>query len=218
MLLKIASRKVASVSGDARRALKVCKRAAEIAEKHYMAKHGYGYDGKMVVEDEAYGQMYDGEDEDLIANENANKDDDDEDDDEVQTVHITHVMKALNETLNSHAITFMTRLSFTAKLFIYALLNLMKKNGSQEQELGDIVDEIKLLIEVNGNNKFVLEITKTLFNQGSDNISEQLRIISWDFILNQLLDAGILFKQTMQNDRICCVKLNISVEEAKRMP
>lgn len=42
----------------------------------------------------AYGQMYDGEDEDLIANENANKDDDDEDDDEVQTVHITHVMKA----------------------------------------------------------------------------------------------------------------------------
>lgn len=125
--IEIASRKVASVSGDARRALKVCKRAAEIAEKHYMAKHGYGYDGKMVVEDEDYSQMHDGEDEDLVANDKANKDDDDEDDDEVQTVHITHVMKALNETLNSHAITFMTRLSFTAKLFIYALLNLMKK-------------------------------------------------------------------------------------------
>ncbi|QHS75222.1 origin recognition complex subunit 1 [Saccharomyces paradoxus] len=214
--IEIASRKVASVSGDARRALKVCKRAAEIAEKHYMAKHGYGYDGKMVIEDESEGQMYDDEDKDLIENDKANKDDGNDDDDGVQTVHITHVMKALNETLNSHAITFMTRLSFTAKLFIYALLNLMKKNGSQEQELGDIVDEIKLLIEVNGSNKFVMEIAKTLFQQGSDNISEQLRIISWDFVLNQLLDAGILFKQTMKNDRICCVKLNISVEEAKR--
>lgn len=215
--IEIASRKVASVSGDARRALKVCKRAAEIAEKHYMAKHGYGYDGKTVIEDENEEQIYDDEDKDLIESNKAKDDNDDDDDnDGVQTVHITHVMKALNETLNSHVITFMTRLSFTAKLFIYALLNLMKKNGSQEQELGDIVDEIKLLIEVNGSNKFVMEIAKTLFQQGSDNISEQLRIISWDFVLNQLLDAGILFKQTMKNDRICCVKLNISVEEAKR--
>ena len=212
--IEIASRKVASVSGDARRALKVCKRAAEIAEKHYMAKHGYGYDGKIVIEDESEDGMYEDEDKDLIESRKAKEEEDDSD--EVQTVHITHVMKALNETLNSHAITFMTRLSFTAKLFIYALLNLMKKNGAQEQELGDIVDEIKLLIEVNGSNKFVMEITKTLFQQGSDNISEQLRIISWDFVLNQLLDAGILFKQTMKNDRICCVKLNISVEEAKR--
>lgn len=215
--IEIASRKVASVSGDARRALKVCKRAAEIAEKHYMAKHGYGYDGKTVIEDENEEQIYDDEDKDLIESNKAKDDNDDDDDnDGVQTVHITHVMKALNETLNSHVITFMTRLSFTAKLFIYALLNLMKKNGSQEQELGDIVDEIKLLIEVNDSNKFVMEIAKTLFQQGSDNISEQLRIISWDFVLNQLLDAGILFKQTMKNDRICCVKLNISVEEAKR--
>lgn len=199
--IEIASRKVASVSGDARRALKVCKRAAEIAEQHYMAKHGYGYDGHTI------GKL------------NATEESDEEDanDEEgLQTVHISHIMKALNETINSQSTKFITRLSFTGKLFLYALLNLIKKSGLQEQQLGDIIDEIKLLIDVNANNKYVVEISRVLFHKGSEVTPEQLRIVSWDFIINQLIEAGIIIKQSMKNEKISCVKLNISSEDIRK--
>lgn len=196
--IEIASRKVASVSGDARRALKVCKRAAELAEQHYMSKHGYSYQGK------------------AVARENEDDDEDANDGDGVQTVHISHIMKALNETINSQSTKFISNLSFTGKLFLYALLKLMKKTGLQEQQLGDIVDEIRLLIEMNAKNKFVEEISRVLFHQGSDVTPEQLRIVSWDFVINQLLDAGILIKQSMKNEKISCVKLNISSEDVKK--
>lgn len=196
--IEIASRKVASVSGDARRALKVCKRAAELAEQHYMNKHGYSYQGKTI-------SPVDDEDE-----EDAN------DGDGVQTVHISHVMKALNETISSQSTKFISKLSFTGKLFLYALLKLMQKTGLQEQQLGDIVDEIKLLIEMNAKNKFVDEMSRVLFHQDTELTPEQLRIISWDFVINQLLDAGILIKQSMKNEKISCVKLNISSEDVKK--
>ncbi|QLL32419.1 hypothetical protein HG536_0C05880 [Torulaspora globosa] len=196
--IEIASRKVASVSGDARRALKVCKRAAELAEQHYMSKHGYSYQGKAISQE-------DQEDE-----EDAN------DGDGVQTVHISHIIKALNETINTHSTRFISRLSFTGKLFLYALQKLMQKSGLQEQQLGDIVDEIRLLIEMNAKNKFVEEISRVLFHRGSEVTPEQLRIVSWDFVINQLVDAGILIKQSMKNENISCVKLNISSEDVKK--
>lgn len=199
--IEIASRKVASVSGDARRALKVCKRAAEIAEQHYMAKHGYGYDGQTIAK--------------LNAIEEADEEDAN-DEEGLQTVHISHIMKALNETINSQSTKFITRLSFTGKLFLYALLNLIKKSGLQEQQLGDIIDEIKLLIDVNANNKYVVEISRVLFHKGSEVTPEQLRIVSWDFIINQLIEVGIIIKQGMKNEKISCVKLNISSEDIKK--
>lgn len=196
--IEIASRKVASVSGDARRALKVCKRAAEIAEHYYMAKHGYTYDGQ------TSSRPGTGDAEDV------------NDRDGVQTVHISHIMKALNETISSQSTTFISRLSFTGKLFLYALLKLMKKTGLQEQQLGDIIDEIRLLIEANAKNKFVEEMRRVLFHQGSEVTPEQLRIVSWDFVINQLIEAGIIIKQSMKNEKISCVKLNISSEDVKK--
>ncbi|CCK70653.1 origin recognition complex subunit 1 KNAG_0E04000 [Huiozyma naganishii CBS 8797] len=201
--IEIASRKVASVSGDARRALKVCKRAAEIAEEYYMAKHGYGYDGK------AFKNSIDTEDE---AEEECEKY---KDSDEIQTVHIKHIMKALNETINSNLMMFIQRSSFTMKLFLYSLLNLIKKTGLQEQPLGDVVDEIKLLIEVNGTNKFITNISDALFGRDITSKSEQLRMVSWNCVINQLIDAGILIKQNTKNERISCVKINMSIEDIK---
>ncbi|CCF59819.1 hypothetical protein KAFR_0I00380 [Kazachstania africana CBS 2517] len=201
--IEIASRKVASVSGDARRALKVCKRAVEIAEQRYMAKHGYAYDGQKIV---------DGDDDTPEEKET----DVDGNEVEAQTVQISHIMKALNETINTNSTTFITRLSFTAKLFLHALLNLAKKTGLQEQSLGDVVDEIKLVLDVNGNNKFILGIAEALYQKGGANVSEQLRIISWDFVMGQLIEAGVLIRQNMKNERISCVRLNISEEDVLR--
>ena len=219
--IEIASRKIASVSGDARRALKVCKRATEIAEEYYMLQHSYDYGGS-------------GNASAPITEEPASptkKERDEYGEYEVQVVDIKHIMRALNETLNSNYVTFISRQSFTTRLFLCAFLHLIEKTGSQEQTLGDIIDEIRTLIQVNGNNKFVLGITQTLFqgsghssngNSNSDNKnssdgqdSEQLRMISWDFLIGSLIDTGIIIKQNMKNERECSVRLNVSVEEVK---
>lgn len=203
--IEIASRKVASVSGDARRALKVCKRAVEIAEQYYMNKHGYGYDGDAVEEDEV--------EEEAVEDEIDSKKNEDSAD--IQTVHINHVMKALNETINSQSVNFISGLSFTCKLFLFALLNLSKKTGLQEQSLGDIIDEIKNLIEVNGNNKFIMNLQDMIFAKGIPNNYEQLRMISWEYLMNELIESGLIIRQTMRNERISCVRLNISTEDVK---
>ena len=202
--IEIASRKVASVSGDARRALKVCKRAAEIAEQYYMNKHGYGYDGTNER------KKSENEEEEQDADEEAS-----EDTDEIQTVHISHVMKALSETLNLHSVKYITELQFTSKLFLFALLNLTKKTGLQEQTLGDIIDEIKNLIEVNGNNKLIINLQDMLFGKGIPDNYEQLRMISWEYLLNELIEAGLVIKQTMRNERFSCIKLNTPTEDIK---
>ncbi|CAR22977.1 origin recognition complex subunit 1 [Lachancea thermotolerans CBS 6340] len=192
--VEIASRKIASVSGDARRALKACKRAVEIAEQDYMEKHGFAYDGKQNGT--------------KIATQNGG-------DEELQKVEIAHIMKALNETVNSPVVSFIVGLSFTSKLFLYAMLNLMRKTGNHEQPLGDIVDEIRSSIEANGKNKYIVEMQRVLFNQDSELDMEQLRIISWEFLVNQLIDAGIIIKQNLKNERLSAVKFNVSTEDVK---
>ncbi|AMD22075.1 HGL265Cp [Eremothecium sinecaudum] len=197
--IEIASRKIASVSGDARRALKVCKRAVEIAEHDYMVRHGYQYaptataGKKIAVKDN-------------------------EKHEELQRVEIKHITKALHETINSPTDIYMNRLSFTCKLFLYALVNLIKKSGSQEQTLGDIIDEIRLLIEVNGRNKYILELKRVFFfaDGVAGDEEEQLRIISWDYLINQLVETGLVIKQNLKNERMCAVKLNLSFEEVSK--
>lgn len=199
--IEIASRKVASVSGDARRALKVCKRAAEIAEDYYMKKHGYGYDGKTINSDN----------DDTLNNNNDDDDDKDSnnDTDELQTVHIKHIMQALNETTNNVILEYICSLSFTTKLFLCSLLHLIRKTKQQEQTLGDIIDEIKLLIDVNGSNKFIVDVKKVLYG------NNQLKMTSWSQTLNQLIDSGIIIKQNMKNERTSTIKLNVSHEDVK---
>lgn len=203
--IEIASRKVASVSGDARRALKVCKRAAEIAEKHYMAKHGYNYDGKAIIEDEEVREELEAGNIPQIEEDN---------DGEVQIVNINHIMKALNETINSHAITYVSRLAFAAKLFIYAILNLMKKTNTLDQTLGNVIDEVKLLMDKNSGNKNLHDIQKALYSSDHDGNME-LRIRAWDFNINQLIEAGILSRQSMRNERTTTVRVNLAVEELR---
>ncbi|AET37405.1 origin recognition complex subunit 1 Ecym_1154 [Eremothecium cymbalariae DBVPG len=195
--VEIASRKIASVSGDARRALKVCKRAVEIAEHEYMQNHGYGYDGKLIKDRKKSTKQKDGSKEEL------------------QKVEIYHITKALHDAINSPTDTFMSKLSFTSKLFLYSLVNLIRKSGSQEQTLGDIIDEIRLLLEVNGKNKYILEMKRVLFlsNGAEEDEEEQLRIISWDYVINQLVETSLIIKQNLKNERMCAIKLNISFEE-----
>ncbi|CCE61720.1 hypothetical protein TPHA_0B00480 [Tetrapisispora phaffii CBS 4417] len=230
--IEITARKVASVSGDARRALKVCKRAAEIAEVAYMAKHGFKYDGSLVKADSDDDNDDNfADDKDVIALRKLKGVDNgvsnnEEEDDSVQTVHISHIMKALNEIVNTYNVEYIRKLPFSARLFLYAFLSLIRKTTFQEQEIGSIVDEIKLLADVNGNNKYISAVKNTLYqrendrpdNNGDNSNSStgQIRILSWNYIINNLIEAGVMSKQTMRHERLSTLKLNISIEDIKK--
>lgn len=204
--IEIAARKVASVSGDARRALKICKRATEIAESQYMKQNGYDYDIEEIDD-----QM----NENIVNDVPSNVSETMKETEETQTVQISHVMKALNETINSQVINFVSRLPFTCKLFLFALLNLMKKTNTDEHVLSDVSDEIKLLLEVNGNDKMMSKLTNNLYGGSTEFSVRQLRMISWDFTIMQLVENGIIVRQNLKNERIASVKINFSIEDIR---
>ncbi|CCH61521.1 hypothetical protein TBLA_0E04690 [Henningerozyma blattae CBS 6284] len=221
--IEIASRKVASVSGDARRALKICKRATEIAEQHYMARHGFGYDGDRLLQEEKEAEQRDISENGKVTDKLKEIEYDSEGN-EIQTVRIFHIMKALNEIINSPSIQYISDSSFTIKLFLYAFLNLVKKTGTQEHQVGNIVDEIELVMHVNNGNKYMKELYSMLYHLGgkqgdSKSIKDgniQLRILSWDYFVSCLVDSGIITKQTMRNERVSLIKLQIPTEDVQR--
>ena len=86
----------------------------------------------------------------------------------------------------------------------------------RDRPLGDVTDEIRLLMDVNGNNKFIVSINDTLYRDGKKGSQIQLKIQSWDYLLYQLIEAGILIKQNMKNERISCVNFNVALEDVRR--
>ncbi|GMM53750.1 origin recognition complex subunit 1 [Maudiozyma humilis] len=214
--IEIASRKIASVSGDARRALKACKRAAEIAEQNYMTQHGYSYDGHAAVDTYDDFVQEEGDLPDETPTSYEKEVDEDGVEYEIQVVRINHIMKALNETLNTNVTRFISGCSFTTKLILFAYMSLIKKSGFEEQTIADIIDEVRLLIEVNGNNKFVMGISKVLFPRETASNAEPLRMASWDLVFGRLVDAGIIVRQSMRNERLVTIKFNVPIDEVKR--
>ncbi|RLV93101.1 Origin recognition complex subunit 1 [Spathaspora sp. JA1] len=151
-----ASRKVASVSGDARRALTICRRAVEIAERDY--------------------------------NPTSNT---------TCQVTISHISTAINETINSPLSQYITTLPYMGKLLLVAILLRSKRTGMAENKLGDIIDELKLV----------------QYKAKEDILESSLRIPFFKYVLNSLVESGILIQQNVQGERQRLIQLNVPEEE-----
>ncbi|KAK6466005.1 origin recognition complex subunit 1 [Scheffersomyces coipomensis] len=185
--ISFASRKIASVSGDARRALTICRRGVEIAEYDFLRK-----------EDKS---------------------------DSVCQVQISHISRAINETVNSPIAAFLSSLSFGAKLLLGAVLLRMKRSGLAENSLGDIIDEmnisIKYFITKDSNHKdlenFNTSLADLLYGSGLVYETEagisNIRIYHFKQILNELVENGILTQQNILSERYRSIHLNVSEEE-----
>ncbi|KAG9682286.1 origin of replication binding protein, partial [Aureobasidium melanogenum] len=123
--VQFASRKVAAVSGDARRALDICRRAVEIAESDKAAAE------KAALEASA-----------------------EEPNDETATiapakaavmkkgvVTISTIKRAINEATSTPLAAYLRSLPLASKLFLAALLGRIRRTGLTESTLGDIIDE-----------------------------------------------------------------------------
>lgn len=155
--IEFASRKIASVSGDARRALDMCRRAVEIAEE----------------DDTAVG--------------------------------IPHIQKAIQEITNSPMATYIRTLPFVAKVFLCAMLARVRRSGTIEQPIGDVMEELNKLISMDDNSERLKQIL----------YGKKIRVIGFQKAVNELTEGGVLVQQVMRGERSANVRLNMTAEDIK---
>lgn len=183
--VSFASRKVASVSGDARRALTICRRAVEIAEAEF--------------------------------NLDASAADSTED----VNVSISHISKAIGETINSPMAQFLAALPFAHKLVLVAVLLRTKRSGLAENTLGDIIDEMKNTLLIHASKTIAennLSMVELLYGHGfggpdGDHVDLHIRIDKFGHVVNELVENGILLQQSIKSERHRLIQLNVSDEE-----
>ncbi|KKY24079.1 putative origin recognition complex subunit 1 [Diplodia seriata] len=134
--IQFASRKVAAVSGDARRALDICRRAVEIAEAASLdngtAADGGGEDSAPNTPSKTPGRA-------AQANGNAKKPSGQ------VVVTIATIKQAIAEATSSPLQHALRALPLASKLFLAALLARVRRTGVQEAALGDVLDEARNL-------------------------------------------------------------------------
>ncbi len=168
-----ASRKVASVSGDARRALTFCRRAIEIAELEYNNSKSTNKNKKVKV-------------------------------------IVKHIQKAINESTNSPISIYLKHLPLSYKIFLSAILGRYRKTGIIECSIGDVIDEMYQLININLLSSSKFKIKNFLYES-----NKKIRINGFFKIISELIDCGIIIVQNNNIERSSFLKLIIRDEEIK---
>ncbi|KAI9801948.1 MAG: hypothetical protein M1825_003003 [Sarcosagium campestre] len=128
--IQFASRKVAAVSGDARRALDICRRAVELAEPDSTdadaappptpSKHG----GTRETGDRSTSSS------------------------SLPKVTIATIKRAINEATSSPLQQYLRSLPLASKLFLAALMARVRRTGVAESTLGDVLEEAARLAKM----------------------------------------------------------------------
>jgi origin recognition complex subunit 1 len=124
--VQFASRKVAAVSGDARRALDICRRAVEIAESDKAAADKVALETPVEeINDETTTTIAPAKTAMMKKG----------------VVTISTIKRAINEATSTPLASYLRSLPLASKLFLAALLGRIRRTGLTESTLGDIIDE-----------------------------------------------------------------------------
>ncbi|KAG9796052.1 P-loop containing nucleoside triphosphate hydrolase protein, partial [Aureobasidium melanogenum] len=147
--VQFASRKVAAVSGDARRALDICRRAVEIAEqsqqKHEAGPTGNeddGDDGAVAAgtpSRKGRGPANDAQQPKTERNNSTQQ---------LARVTIATIKQAINEATSSPIAQHLRCLPLASKLFLAAILARTRRTGVAESTFGDVIVEAKRIADV----------------------------------------------------------------------
>lgn len=140
--VQFASRKVAAVSGDARRALDICRRAVELAEaeaKAADANSDPSTPSKRQREKEAKGQA-------TPRKKNLGR------------VTIDTVRRAINEATSSPLQQYLRTLPFVARLLLATLLARTQRTGLVESTYGDVLEEMQRALRLSAGSSRQLEL------------------------------------------------------------
>lgn len=196
--IQFASRKVAAVSGDARRCLDICRRAVELAEES-----SQGADPSTPSRR-------------AKANEEASK----KPEGAKGKVTIATVRRAIDEATSSPMQQYLRSLPLSSKLFLAALLAKTRRTGLPESVLGEVIDEGKRMAKMSANtNIHSFLLSNTSYKAGAARESARIekkapRVLVMGVAAMELMEAGIVALER-RGERTGKVRLNVGDEEVK---
>ena len=210
--IQFASRKVAAVSGDARRALDICRRAVEIAEAEVTGPQDplLATPSKRRKHEELNG-----------VKEKRGK------------VTIATIKQAINEATSSPLQQYLKALPLASKVFLAAVLARTRRSGVSECVMGDVAEEAKRLGLMAADNPLVQDMLltnpalKLRFSERHDStpnkkikaaVATEPRILGMGCAATELAEAGIVGLEGgngRRGERVGRVRLSIGEEEVK---
>ncbi|KAK1449610.1 ATPase [Colletotrichum melonis] len=196
--IQFASRKVAAVSGDARRALDICRRAVELAEGDTRIE-------TLVVDPEA----------------RRSTPSKGRPSDAPVKVTIATIKRAINEATTNPVQQHLRSLPFAPKLFLCSLLVTIQRSGTAETTFGDVVDEIHRIINLD-----TATLESTILGalstgpsggdvgQGNGSI-RVVQSLALPQAALELTGAGIIVLEAHKPERPSKVRLAVGDEEVK---
>lgn len=213
--VQFASRKVAAVSGDARRALDICRRAVELAEQESMQQDP----GKENLAPGTPSKTPGGPKSSVLAS-------------KAGVVTIATIKRAINEATSTPLAANLRSLPLASKIFLTALLSRLRRTGITESTLADVVDEARR-IGVMAQNKsvegFLLTPGPTTEQQHDEDLGSAVpntpskrgrpaakkemdklaRVLGLGAVAVELSEAGIIGVESRHGDRVGRVRLGV---------
>jgi origin recognition complex subunit 1 len=196
--ITFASKKVAAVSGDARRALDICRRAVELAESEaFTVPNTPSKSGKGEKENSKVGKGI---------------------------VTIQTVKRAINEATTSPLQQYLRGLPLSTKMLLAALLARTRRTGIGESVLGEVIDEAKRMakMDTSGNMTEFLLKNELVGGKGvtthwtAKHITKPApRLLGMGTSAMDLMEAGVIGLEARKADRMGKVRLCIGEEDIK---
>ncbi|KAF2765061.1 origin of replication binding protein [Teratosphaeria nubilosa] len=222
--VQFASRKVAAVSGDARRALDICRRAVEIAEQETIAAATAGKENQAPDTPSRTPDRQKTAVAPAIASKKG-------------IVTIATIKRAINEATSTPLAAYLRSLPLASKLLLAALLARLRRTGITESTLADVVDECRRMA-ITAQNKSIEEFLLMPDSQPASNIDaldgsvtltpqkrgrvaakrEQqnaARVLCLRVAAQELAEAGVIGVESRHGDRVGKVRLGVSEDDIR---
>jgi origin recognition complex subunit 1 len=229
--VQFAARKVAAVSGDARRALDMCRRAVEIAEAEAMAKAREADDDEQDVMPDTPSKSKNrrgaqhsrdkGNTAEILDTPTPSKTQ--KQSKSVGVVTIATIKQAINEATSSPLQQYLRALPLASKLFLAALLARIRRTGVGEALMGDVVEEAKrlgLMSQLLPVQRYVLAAHETPGAARKSTGTRPLdanapRALGLGKAALDLAEAGIVGVESRRGERVGRVRLGVGDEEVR---
>jgi len=207
--VQFASRKVAQVSGDARRALDICRRAVEIAEA----------DAAQTDAPDTPSKRHGSKDTATISRPPRHP--------SSGQVTIATIQRAIREATTNPLQQYLRGLPLASKVFLAALLARVRRTGVPECTLGDVVDEAKRvgsMSQLPAVRDFLVSgrppdesaaIVGTPSRRAKPRTARPSRLLAMGAAIMDLVDAGVVVVEARRGERTGKVRLDIGDEEVK---
>jgi origin recognition complex subunit 1 len=219
--VQFAARKVAAVSGDARRALDICRRAVELAEADAKCKEVDG-DGEGVPETPSRKGRKGQAAQETAATPKKKKS-------ATGRVTIETVRRAISEATSNPLQQYLRSLPFSSRLLLTALLMRTQRTGLAESTFGDVLEEMQRTLKLAGESRPLTLLdrkaagitnaagadTGLMGSMRAKNSSQLVRPAGLSAAAVDLTGAGIINLEAHKAERPSKMRLAVGDEEVR---